>query len=280
MPLDIEPEAAAVPHGHDGDDEAEEDDRAEYHALELGAGRSIVLLHDLYASHETLGELTERLAEDWRVVVVDLPGHGRSSGSEVFADVSEVALELGAVLDEFAAFPAALVGVGVGATVAVELAATRPEDVTALVLVGAGLGAESAMWAEPAPAAWLAGTGASSEFVDALMPVLYGERFFVDQPGRAATERERLASLDPASVAPLAHAAATSGDRLGRLVGVSAPVLVVAGEDDALVTQRRLREVAAHAGVELVAIPWVGHSAVVERPAAVAEAVEDFLGAR
>lgn len=287
MPLETEPEADAPPPDpttagttEDDTDAADEDDRAEYHALELGAGRSVVLIHDLYASHEAFADLTERLAEDWRVVVVDLPGHGRSSRPGGFADIHEVAVELGAVLDEFAAFPAAVVGAGVGATIAVELAAARPDDVTALVLVGAGLGAESAMWTEPAPAAWLAGTGTSSDFVDALMPILYGERFFADQPGRAASERARLASLDPANVAPLALAAAASGDRVDRLEDVPVPALVLAGEDDALVTPERLREVAAHAGVELVTIPWVGHSAVLEGPVSVAATVEGFLRAR
>lgn len=253
------------------------DDSVEYHALELGAGRSVVLLHDLYASHEAFDEAIELLARDWHVIVVDLPGHGRSTTSGDLADVADVAREMGAVLDEFGAFPAAVVGAGIGATVAVELAAERPDDVTALVLVGAGLGEESDMWTDPSVSEWLAGAGDSDDFVDAMMPVLYGAAFFVDQPGRAAGERARLSGLDPSEVAPLAHAVAVSGDRIARLADVVAPMLVIVGEDDAVVASKRVHEVAERAAAELVTLPRVGHSAVLEQPVGVGRLIGDFL---
>lgn len=258
-------------------DEDGAEERAEYHALELGAGRSVVLLHDVYASHESFAAVTERLAEDWRVIVLDLPGHGRTSRPGHFADLSELSVEVAAVLDEFGAFPAAVVGAGVGATVAVELAAERPTEVTALVLVGAGLGAESVLWEHPVTRAWLAGTGAATDLVDTLMPALYGERFFVDQPGRAATEREHLEALDHTGVAQLAAAVAASGDRLSRLADVGVPTLVLAGEADAIVTRRRFEAVAEAAGTSLVRIPFTGHSPVLECPREVAAAIGDFL---
>lgn len=279
MRLDTDPTTGPEPAAAD-DLSADTEDSAEYHALELGAGRCVVLLHDLYSSHESFAAVIDVLAEDWRVVGVDLPGHGRSSRPAHLADIAAVAAELAAVLDEFGALPAALVGVGVGATIAVELAAARPADVTALVLVGAGLGAEHAMWTDAAAAEWLAGSGSGTDFVDSLVPVLHGERFFVDQPGRASAERERLAALDPADVAPLARAAAASGRTIARLDDVSAPVLFVAGEDDSLVAPVELDAVAARAGVEVVRVPWAGHSAALERPAEVAGLIADFLRER
>lgn len=279
MHLDTDPAADSGPTA-DGGEAAGPEDTAEYHALELGAGRSVVLLHDLYSSHEDFAAVTERLAEDWRVVCVDLPGHGRSSRPSHLDDVAAVAAELAAVLDEFTALPAAVVGVGVGAAIAVELAAARPGDITALVLVGAGLGAEHVMWTETAAAEWLAGSGSGTEFVDALLPVLYGERFFAEQPGRALEERTRLAALDPADVAPLARAAAASGSSIARLDAVAVPVLVVAGQDDALVAAADLDAVAARAGAEVVRLPRTGHSVVLERPADVAVLIAEFLRER
>lgn len=264
----------------DIDNEEEDEERAEYHALELGAGRSVILLHDLYATHESFDAVTDHLAQDWRVIVLDLPGHGRTTRPGDFTDLTDMALEVGAVLEEFGAFPAAIVGVGVGASLAVEIAAERPGDVTALVLVGAGLGAESVMWDDPAAGAWLDGSGAAADYVDALMPVLYGERFFVDQPGRAAAERDRLQGLDRAAVAQVARAASASGDRLDRLADVRAPVLVLAGDADAVVAATRLVDVAAAAGSDLVRLPFVGHSPVLERPREVAAAIGDFLRER
>lgn len=261
-------------------DEDDAEEQAEYHALELGAGRSVVLLHDLYASQESFAAVTDALAEDWRVIGLDLPGHGRTNRPGDFADLTDLALEVAAVLDEFGAFPAAIVGTGVGATVAVEIAAERPEEVTALVLVGAGLGAESVLWGHPATDAWLGGSGAPADLADALMPLLHGERFFAEQPGRAAAERERLEALERTGIAQVAAVAAAAGDRLGRLAAVRAPTLILAGDADAVVTRRRSEEVAGAAHTDLVLVPFAGHSPVLERPREVTEAIREFLRER
>jgi pimeloyl-ACP methyl ester carboxylesterase len=43
-----------------------------------GKGKTLVLLHGFTESSKIWGELASRLSEDFRVVCIDLPGHGKS----------------------------------------------------------------------------------------------------------------------------------------------------------------------------------------------------------
>lgn len=107
------------------------------HRLAAGEGPPLLLLHALYESSRSWGEL----APHWpgAVYALDFSGHGDSDrirGGGYFAEIlagdADVALaHVG---------PAAIAGAGIGAYVAVLLAGTRPEQVpAALLLPGAGL---------------------------------------------------------------------------------------------------------------------------------------------
>ncbi len=70
-----------------------------------------------------------------RAVAVDLPGHGRSDG-EALRSISEMAGWLGRFVDAAGFETVHLVGHSMGTFVALELAASRPESVESVVLLG------------------------------------------------------------------------------------------------------------------------------------------------
>jgi pimeloyl-ACP methyl ester carboxylesterase len=64
----------------------------------------------------------------------------------------------------------------------------------------------------------------------------------------------------------------------GDLGRITAPTLVVVGEEDvATVPEKAERLAAGIRGAKLVRIPRAGHSSTVEEPAAVTAAIESFL---
>lgn len=257
-------------------------ERVEYHALELGSGRTVVFVHDIFGSHEDFAGVMEVMAEDWRTVGIDLPGHGKSTPLNLSVDgpdVSGVAEELRSVLAEFGALPAAFVGEGAGATLAVEIAAAHPGDVTALVLVSPSLGAELELLEDPAVVAWLE-SGDRRGFVDAVLPARHCGQFFLDQPGRAGLERERLGELDAEAVEPIAEVLREGGDRLERVGDLGMRVMVVSGDEDGATGRRRARSVAEVAGVPLKVVPGCGPAVSVERPDELAGLIGRFLDAR
>ena len=110
---------------------------------EEGAGPAIVLVHGLANSVITWRKNVEALAQDFRVIALDLPGHGLSDMPKVRFDLPTGAAFVASFLDELGIDRAHLVGNSMGGAVALELALARPERVASLTLAdSAGLGRE------------------------------------------------------------------------------------------------------------------------------------------
>lgn len=99
-------------------------------------GAPVVLLHAGVADHRMWAELVRELEEAYDVVAVDLRGFGGSTTRPAgpWSHVEDVA----ATLDALGVGAARVVGCSLGAGVAAELAATRPDLVSALLLVAPG----------------------------------------------------------------------------------------------------------------------------------------------
>ena len=96
----------------------------------------VVLIHGLGGSAGNWVELAPLLAERRRVLVPDLPGHGRSTPLPAAPNLAAYADRVGLVAEREGLLPAAVVGHSLGGVVALRLALRRPDDVRALVLAG------------------------------------------------------------------------------------------------------------------------------------------------
>jgi 2-hydroxy-6-oxonona-2,4-dienedioate hydrolase len=96
----------------------------------------VVLVHGLAISSRYMIPAALRLGGYREVHAVDLPGHGRSPRAGPPLDVPELAEALRGWMDAASVDRAVLVANSFGCQVAVDLAARRPERVTALVLGG------------------------------------------------------------------------------------------------------------------------------------------------
>jgi len=98
----------------------------------LGQGPDIVLVHGWGLHGGVWGALPARLAERFRVTVVDLPGHGRSRR------IAPLSLEtLASAVIEALPGPAIWLGWSLGALVALSAALTHRDNVLKLILTGA-----------------------------------------------------------------------------------------------------------------------------------------------
>lgn len=99
-------------------------------------GPLVVLLHSGFADHTVWRWQAPELAERFRVVAMDLRGHGRSANaSRPFRPADDVA----ALIRHLDTGPAVVVGVSMGSGIAVETALEYPELVRALVISGGGV---------------------------------------------------------------------------------------------------------------------------------------------
>lgn len=112
-------------------------DRTRIYVRETGEGPPVVFLAGINLSHEVWDREVTRLQHDFRVITIDLRGHGRSDKPPGDYGYTRHAADVHAVLTELDAPPAIVVGWSFGGAVAVRHAALYPADVCGLVLVGA-----------------------------------------------------------------------------------------------------------------------------------------------
>jgi pimeloyl-ACP methyl ester carboxylesterase len=107
-------------------------------AVDLGAGASsgvpVVVLHGLFGAAQNWGTVQKRLAAGGRrVVALDLRNHGASPHAAAM-DYPAMAADVAETLAALGAPGAAVIGHSMGGKVAMVLALTRPEAVSALVV--------------------------------------------------------------------------------------------------------------------------------------------------
>lgn len=101
---------------------------------EAGCGRPLVLLHGWAMSAQVFTELVELLADEFRLLVPDLPGHGSSSPAAQ-NDFFSLAKNLNCWLASIEKTTAALGGWSLGGMLALEMARQNPLLVDRLLLI-------------------------------------------------------------------------------------------------------------------------------------------------
>lgn len=109
---------------------------------EAGAGPAVMLLHGGgpgASGSSNYARNIDVLARQFRVIVADMPGYGRSTKRIDQADpFGDLAAAVGGLLDALGVAQAHLVGNSYGGAAALRLAMDRPEKVGRLVLMGPG----------------------------------------------------------------------------------------------------------------------------------------------
>lgn len=252
-----------------------------------GSGHPLVLIHGLGGAASNWRTLAPGLAERFRVLVPELPGHGGSSplpaptGVEGFAD--RVAL----VLDAEGCSSATVAGHSFGGATALVLAERRPELVDGLLLVAAA-GVSSAR----RRAQYLL------EISFLLQPgkliASYRRRFAGTATGRRLAFRRWGAhdpeALDPAAAegllaGPSLHAdTATAGRALyswdvrERLHAVGCPTLVLWGANDNQLAVEDAIDLARRLRAPLRIAAGCGHLLPMERPDVFLDALDSLTG--
>lgn len=101
---------------------------------DLGSGTPVVLCHSFLCSREMWAGQVPRLAAEYRVVNVDLRGHGESGLAREPFNLDDLVQDVLAVLDELEIPSPVWAGLSVGGMVALRAALHVPDRVRALIL--------------------------------------------------------------------------------------------------------------------------------------------------
>jgi len=226
--------------------------------------------------------LAPRLVEaGYRVVTMDLRGHGQSSTGWSDYTSSAIGTDVLALVDELDAGPAMLVGTSMGAGAVTWAAAEAPEMVSSTVLIGPFV-------RDVPSSSWLAGVAQKAMIKAALWGPWAGwawgqayASFYGEKPADFAAYRDALvANLkeDGRLDAVRGMISADKKDVEARLGEVKAPVLVVMGTKDPDFADPRVEAetVAGFLNGRVTMVEGAGHYPHVEQPDAVANAIRAF----
>ena len=245
----------------------------------VGNGYPLVLIHEGIADSRMYDPQVEAFAAEFQVIRYDVSGFGRSEIPS--APFTNHGVLLG-LLQRLGVERAHLLGMSMGGGIALDLALTHPEMVSALVLAAAGVGGSTpssevrAKWGE---------IGAALERRDLDGAVELGLRMWVDGPRRRADQvdpavRERLRRMMAANFArPEVEPRPLEPPAIERLGDIRVPTLVVVGDSDVpdIVEQADMLA-RGITGARKVVIPGVAHVPNLERPDDFNRLVLDFLG--
>ena len=99
-----------------------------------GKGRTIVLLHGFLESLEVFEELSDQFSKTFRVISIDLPGHGQNSSIGYVHSMELMAECAKSVLDSLGIRKYVVVGHSMGGYVALAFAELFPQNVSGLCL--------------------------------------------------------------------------------------------------------------------------------------------------
>jgi len=261
--------------------------RSEMHVLQDGdpEAPALLLIHGLGASTAWWDPVVPALARTYRVIRVDLLGHGTSSSPDTGYEISAQACRIGAVLDRLGVERVAVaVGHSTGGNVATALAEQRPGLVGALALIGTG----------PSISADISDSALSrllfSRFPGALLWRLFPGVIARKSLSSAFTRRIRIPKALAAGARRMTHRALVSTadasleylfdrpipERLRRLY---LPVLVVFGAEDKRYRSSSADDYRAVPGARVELLAGVGHTPMFEDPRRTCDLLMEFAAA-
>lgn len=243
-----------------------------------GNGAPILFVHGLGSSGRDWEKQVAAFSGNYRILTVDLRGHGRSDRPSGPYSISGFADDLAALLRELSMAPVHLIGLSLGGAVALQLAADHPELIRTAVIVNSGPDLRPRTLAQRLqmlqrrmlirtiglrPFGRILGKRLFPDAANADDLWMFEQRFADNTPD------PYLASLD----------AVMRCDLTSRLKEIRCPVLVVGADQDYWPISAKEAYVKQMPNARLAVIRNARHAVPVERPDAFNRVVRDFLAA-
>lgn len=256
-------------------------DGATLHYEVEGDGPAIVLTHSFLCAGDMWRYQVPALVEKgWRVIDVDLPGHGRSQPATRVLDMYDLAAAVRAVLDAEKVERPVWCGLSIGGMLSLRAALTTPDRVRALVIADSAACPDR--WSTGvryrAMAAWNRAFGLRA-LVGPVTKIFLSEGTRRSQPDLVAELQEQWGAVDPVTVQRYILTLNRRDDLVERLAAIAVPTLVLVGEFDAAQPPPRGQEIAdGIPGATFRVVPAAGHLSALEQPGPFNEALLTFLG--
>lgn len=241
------------------------------------SGPTVVLLHSLATNSALWAHQASVWSANFRIICVDLPGHGKSAVAPTALSLADMARGVVAVLDHLQIAKAAFVGLSLGGMVAQAIALGHAQKVGALVIAHAGARTDATVREIWEQRIQQFESGGLSTLSLSTLERWFPRSFFESCPMTMDWVAQMIEETDPRGYV-MAIRAIQDLDHLDHLQSITAPTLVVAGSADAAVPPAVASMVAKHIpNATLHLLEDAGHIGNVQEPTQFTEKVGQFL---
>ncbi len=244
------------------------------HFREIGHGFPVVLIHGFCETHQIWDGFAEKLSEDFRVIVPDLPGFGKSQLLSVPFSVEGVAEALLHFLAELKLEKFSLVGHSLGGYVSLAMGQLNPDKVKSIILF------QSTPFADTEEkrtnrnrVMQFVKENGVKPFIDTFVTGLFHNKQHPAIPGvhRLAMQTQMDTLLTYTT------AMRDRPSSIAFLESSLLPCLVIAGEQDSIISVESLRDLEKIGRVKMKTLKDVAHMGMFEDPPGSIELIKDFL---
>lgn len=259
-----------------------------WHVQMMGEGPVCLLIHGTGAATHSWRDLMPLLATQYRVIAMDLPGHGFTKGTGQRPTLEGMATAVGSVLDALQQTPHLIVGHSAGVAIGAQLLLDRAWDMPLI-------GFTPALMPFPGLAAKIFPSLAKILFTNPFVAIIFSR--MAQSPGQTAKFLARAtgSNIDAAGAKYYTRLFSKSGhcdgairmmanwqlESLGKRLGnLAAPVLLVSAAKDAAIPKSAVTQAAALIpGCKMQEMAALGHLAHEENPAEAVRIIKAFATA-
>ncbi len=244
-----------------------------------GRGPTLLLLHAFPLGLSMWEPQVAALRSRHRLVRFDVRGFGGSPLGGERLTIERIADDAAALLERLGVERATLLGCSMGGYASFAFLRRHPSRLAGLALLDTRAAADSdetrrgrSVLAERVR------TEGSAALVEAMLPRLLGVTSQRERPALVAQVRDQIRAVTPPAAAAALAALAARADATATLAAIRVPTLVMAGAEDVVTPPAEAEALAAaipHG--RYLSIPRAGHLAGLENPAAVNDALAEFL---
>jgi len=243
----------------------------------LGKGKTIVLLHGYLESKEIWDDFAKDLAESFRVIVPDLPGHGNSELPAGSLSVEKMAELVKQILDKENIDKCLLVGHSMGGYVALAFLELFPETLSGLSIFHSSPYADTEEKKQNRDREInIIHQGKKAQVYTAHFPNTFAKEnveMFADEIEKC---KERAKNMPDDGIIAVLEAMKNRPDRSILLKDTKIPIQYIIGEQDNFIPMEILNKLQLPDNSEVVVLEKSGHMGFIEEKENALEAIGGF----
>ena len=224
-------------------------------------------------------EFVTEFAKDFRVIAVDIHGHGRS-GFRTPLTMDAMTEDFNSLLETLDLGKTIWLGASVGGMIGMRLALEYPEKFDAMILMVTNAKLDESQIKKDTRQLWeLFRDGARETIAEPTLPYFFARKTFAEKPELVERFRQKLINFQDVNGMFAAALAVFERDDLSKKISaIQIPALIITGSEDLSATPQEAEFMASKIpNAELKIFEETNHLLAVEKPLEAAETIRGFL---